>query len=224
MSFHSWEHTPHWAVTSKLLISKHQQVQLLEAAKVLVGMNGEPVVDSNESALHNDSSDLSSDSPAPSGTSDIREEDEEDEEDDASSRTSTPSLDGSAARRAIHAYRTPKREDSYSSAFSRSYQSIPEEHLTATSAPIEQNGLSHYRQWQHERPSTSHSNAAGRFVSAEEQRDVSSAADGLVSFSLTTPTYGPTYLGSSDIPPIPEIPSKYKPALAQYRNDVEMIE
>ncbi|KAL5629089.1 hypothetical protein BROUX41_002480 [Berkeleyomyces rouxiae] len=36
---HLWEHTPEWSYTSKLLISKHQQVQLLEAASVLVAMN-----------------------------------------------------------------------------------------------------------------------------------------------------------------------------------------
>jgi len=35
----SWEHSPHWSQTSKLLISKHQQVQLLEAAQILVHMN-----------------------------------------------------------------------------------------------------------------------------------------------------------------------------------------
>lgn len=38
---HLWEHTPEWNVTSKLLISKHQQVQLLEAASILVSMNEE---------------------------------------------------------------------------------------------------------------------------------------------------------------------------------------
>lgn len=37
-----WEHTPEWSYTSKLLISKHQQVQLLEAATVLVAMNTQP--------------------------------------------------------------------------------------------------------------------------------------------------------------------------------------
>lgn len=37
-----WEHTPEWSYTSKLLISKHQQVQLLEAASVLVAMNDQP--------------------------------------------------------------------------------------------------------------------------------------------------------------------------------------
>ncbi|ODQ63192.1 hypothetical protein NADFUDRAFT_44108 [Nadsonia fulvescens var. elongata DSM 6958] len=36
---HLWEHTPEWNVTSKLLISKHQQVQLLEAASILVSIN-----------------------------------------------------------------------------------------------------------------------------------------------------------------------------------------
>lgn len=38
---HLWEHTPEWNITSKLLMSKHQQVQLLEAASVLVSMNEE---------------------------------------------------------------------------------------------------------------------------------------------------------------------------------------
>eukprot|EP00842_Homolaphlyctis_polyrhiza_P002935 jgi/Hompol1/3642/HPOL_000274-RA len=37
LSKHRWEHTDQWKATSKLSISKHQQVQLLEAASVLVG-------------------------------------------------------------------------------------------------------------------------------------------------------------------------------------------
>ncbi|KAI0777640.1 hypothetical protein BD413DRAFT_468169 [Trametes elegans] len=32
---HRWEHSPHWRETSKFLLSKHQQVQLLEAAAIL---------------------------------------------------------------------------------------------------------------------------------------------------------------------------------------------
>ncbi|KAI0090663.1 hypothetical protein BDY19DRAFT_936581 [Irpex rosettiformis] len=32
---HRWEHTPHWREASKLMLSKHQQVQLLEAAAIL---------------------------------------------------------------------------------------------------------------------------------------------------------------------------------------------
>ncbi|GMF47517.1 unnamed protein product [[Candida] boidinii] len=35
---HLWEHTPEWNMTKKLSISKHQQVQLLEAASILCGM------------------------------------------------------------------------------------------------------------------------------------------------------------------------------------------
>lgn len=36
---HLWEHTPEWKMTKKFVMSKHQQVQLLEAASILVGMN-----------------------------------------------------------------------------------------------------------------------------------------------------------------------------------------
>ncbi|KIY62869.1 hypothetical protein CYLTODRAFT_426591 [Cylindrobasidium torrendii FP15055 ss-10] len=32
---HRWEHTPHWRESSKYVLSKHQQVQLLEAAAIL---------------------------------------------------------------------------------------------------------------------------------------------------------------------------------------------
>ncbi|KAI0826664.1 hypothetical protein BC628DRAFT_1373591 [Trametes gibbosa] len=32
---HRWEHSPHWREASKFLLSKHQQVQLLEAAAIL---------------------------------------------------------------------------------------------------------------------------------------------------------------------------------------------
>ncbi|KAF8628966.1 hypothetical protein AX15_003622 [Amanita polypyramis BW_CC] len=32
---HRWEHTPHWCEASKYVLSKHQQVQLLEAAAIL---------------------------------------------------------------------------------------------------------------------------------------------------------------------------------------------
>lgn len=32
LSKHRWEHSPHWGTSSKLLLSKHQQVQLLEVS------------------------------------------------------------------------------------------------------------------------------------------------------------------------------------------------
>src|SRR5690349_9343806 len=65
-----WEHTPEWTYTSKLLISKHQQVQLLEAASILVSMkpdgpqNG--IIDGSTSAIMNtDSSNESSSDATP---------------------------------------------------------------------------------------------------------------------------------------------------------------
>lgn len=36
---HRWEHSPHWREASKFLLSKHQQVQLLEAAAILSHMS-----------------------------------------------------------------------------------------------------------------------------------------------------------------------------------------
>ncbi|KAK2005323.1 hypothetical protein LZ32DRAFT_623807 [Colletotrichum eremochloae] len=72
---HLWEHTPEWSLTSKLLISKHQQVQLLEAASVLLTMNHGK--EDGDAATPPDSakdfpSDQESASPAASGYSDER--------------------------------------------------------------------------------------------------------------------------------------------------------
>ncbi|KAF7792776.1 hypothetical protein EIP86_003874 [Pleurotus ostreatoroseus] len=36
---HRWEHSPHWREASKFMLSKHQQVQLLEAAAILTHMS-----------------------------------------------------------------------------------------------------------------------------------------------------------------------------------------
>ena len=36
---HRWEHSPHWREASKFLLSKHQQVQLLEAAAILTHLD-----------------------------------------------------------------------------------------------------------------------------------------------------------------------------------------
>lgn len=36
---HRWEHSEQWEITSKLLLTKHQQVQMLEAAAILVSMD-----------------------------------------------------------------------------------------------------------------------------------------------------------------------------------------
>jgi hypothetical protein len=39
---HRWEHSPHWREASKFVLSKHQQVQLLEAAAILSHMSTSP--------------------------------------------------------------------------------------------------------------------------------------------------------------------------------------
>lgn len=50
---HKWEHTLAWQETSKLSISKHQQVQLLEAATVLIDLAKYDVYSENEiNVLH----------------------------------------------------------------------------------------------------------------------------------------------------------------------------
>ncbi|KAI9343011.1 hypothetical protein BD770DRAFT_398423 [Pilaira anomala] len=36
---HRWEHSEEWEVTKKLSLTKHQQVQMLEAAAILIGMD-----------------------------------------------------------------------------------------------------------------------------------------------------------------------------------------
>ncbi len=41
LSKHKWEHSEHWKEASKFSLSKHQQVQMLEAASILVGFNGD---------------------------------------------------------------------------------------------------------------------------------------------------------------------------------------
>ncbi|KAK6465514.1 C2H2 zinc finger domain-containing protein [Scheffersomyces coipomensis] len=71
---HLWEHTPEWNVTKRLSISKHQQVQLLEAASILVGMNeptGTPNQPQSQSQSTNGNPNYSDDSPfSPSNSAD----------------------------------------------------------------------------------------------------------------------------------------------------------
>lgn len=57
---HLWEHTAEWQSTKKLLISKHQQAQLLEAASILCSLSESSIQpsnlsNSNSSSLINDS-------------------------------------------------------------------------------------------------------------------------------------------------------------------------
>ena len=183
-----WEHTPEWSYTSKLLISKHQQVQLLEAASVLVGMNQDEPVEAENAKVTD--SDHSSASPAASGSSDIREDD------DYSSAETTPppmseqygSVDGMDPGRR-------KRHSGTSSSFSRSYQSAPSFSLPPGSA------FGHYNQQR--RPSTS------GFASTAEDDDEAglvAAVETLCTFG--TPRKGPVLL-PADVPPVPPLPAQY---------------
>lgn len=196
----SWEHTPQWQVTSKLLISKHQQVQLLEAASVLVAMNQ----DAKEGHDSDDSS-----SPAASGSSDTRDE-------DLSSNETTPP----PQRDEEH-----KRFSGNSSLYSRSYQSV----FSNGSAPNGDHGFSHHRQWSastNSRPMTANTSIAESYFGDEDPQDLA-AAVGLLSCSYGTPISGPTGIGY-DVPPVPPLPAKYQTHTTKfnsnYRNqgDVEM--
>lgn len=44
---HRWEHSEEWEITKNLPLTKHQQVQMLEAAAILVGMDRRIIVEEN---------------------------------------------------------------------------------------------------------------------------------------------------------------------------------
>ena len=182
-----WEHHEAWSYTSKLLISKHQQVQLLEAAQVLIGMNqdGQSIPDTAKTT----DSDNSSASPAASGSSDIRDDD-----DYLSAETTPPPMsehyhipDGLDTARG-------KRYSGNSSSFSRSYQSAPSSSLPAGSA------FSHY--FAQRRPSSSGIAAPAD----EEEVGLAAAVASLCSFG--TPRNAPVLL-PADVPPVPPLPAQY---------------
>jgi hypothetical protein len=187
---HLWEHTPEWQYTSKLLISKHQQVQLLEAASVLVAMNAE-----GESSKD---SDHSSASPAASGSSDPRED-----ELSSTDTTPPPQIDEAAGSYSTSRsnFGRSKRFSTNSSAYSQSYQST---------SVFSDGGHhpSHYRQWSNDgRPTTSGTSVAGSYYEDEDQADLA-AAVGLLSCSFGTPKSGPMALGP-DVPPVPPLPARF---------------
>ncbi|EOD52916.1 putative c2h2 finger domain protein [Neofusicoccum parvum UCRNP2] len=186
-----WEHTPEWAITSKLLISKHQQVQLLEAASVLVNMNAEAA-----EAAKAAESDHSSASPAGSGSSDYRD-------DGMSSAETTPPPHDDVAVGSYTGGRFPnKRFSSNSSAYSQSYQS--NNSVFSESAP--HGYLNFYRQQSTDgRPTTSGTSATA--YDDEDQADLA-AAVGLLSCSYGTPQSKPTML-PPDVPPVPPLPARF---------------
>ncbi|CAG8983819.1 hypothetical protein HYALB_00006785 [Hymenoscyphus albidus] len=185
---HLWEHTPEWSFTSKLLISKHQQVQLLEAASVLLTMNqgGTTPPDSAKDFQ----SDQDSASPAPSGS---------ELNDRASSADTTPPPNMDVYRSGSH-----KR---YSSGYGywRSYQSASSAHsVNGESMPLGSD-FGYHRQPSHERRPPS----VGFNRNAED--DGLAAAVELLSCSFGstgTPRTLPVTL-PEDAPPVPHIPAQY---------------
>lgn len=196
--FCRWEHTPEWSYTSKLLISKHQQVQLLEAASVLVAMNNTPkdtATSTPPDSARDFASDQDSASPTASGYSD--------QNDGRSSADTTPppQLDGMNVTNA--SFRTLSKRYSSGSGFSRSYQSAPSVHSVTGSAP-NGNGFGHYRQLsQDQRPPSSGKNTTG-----QEDRDLAAAVE-LLSCSFNSNGGSRTVHLPPDAPPVPPLPARY---------------
>ncbi|OJJ51335.1 hypothetical protein ASPZODRAFT_138438 [Penicilliopsis zonata CBS 506.65] len=195
LSKHMWEHDPAWAITSKLLISKHQQVQLLEAATVLVNMNIDPV--SAEESLEADSE---TSSPSPGASSEIRDG-------LSSTETTPPPMEEADEDQAdwdmsgVPAAGPKRFSVSNISGYSRSYQSIPSSSFNG-SAPLHSPAFSsHFRQSSIDtRPST-----ADTKLPDEDEADLA-AAIGLCNFG--TPRTGPVPM-SPDVPPVPPLPARF---------------
>ncbi|KAJ5094563.1 hypothetical protein N7456_010424 [Penicillium angulare] len=195
LSKHMWEHDPAWAVTSKLLISKHQQVQLLEAATVLVTMN--------QDDPENPEADSEVSSASPDASSDVR--------DGLSSAETTPppmdeEEDDDFEMSGMPTNWTKRPSVSNASAFSRSYQSIPSSSYN-DSAPLHSPAFSHFRQSSIDtRPST-----ADTRLHEDDEADLA-AAIGLCNFG--TPRTGPVSL-TPDVPPVPPLPARYLDSSSQ---------
>jgi hypothetical protein len=184
--FGRWEHTPEWQLTSKLLISKHQQVQLLEAASVLVAMNqtlgDKDSIDSPLAGPRSDSvSGMSSSEDSPS-----------------------PRLDGAThmggAGMDLEPSGMRKRFSSNSSAYSRSYES---------SVFSDGRDHGHHRQWSSDhigRPTTSGTSVAGSLT--DDELAEQTAAASLLSCSYGTAASGNAY--AFDIPPVPPVPARFQ--------------
>lgn len=196
LSKHLWEHTPQWSYTSKLLISKHQQVQLLEAASVLVAMNqdGNTPPDSAKDFQ----SDQDSASPAASGSSE--------QHDGASSADTTPPPQVDMFNTySSSSYSSRHKRYSSGQSFSRSYQSAPSTNLLNGGSVPNTPGFGHHRQPSHERRPLSSG------VSRNHEDDGLAAAVELLSCSfgsIGTPRTIPVIL-PEDAPPVPNIPAQY---------------
>jgi hypothetical protein len=179
-----------------LLISKHQQVQLLEAASVLLTMNQEGTTPPD--SAKDFQSDQDSASPAASGSSEPH--------DHVSSADTTPPPQADAFNTySTGSYTGRHKRHSSGHGFSRSYQSAPSagNPLYSGSAP-KNSGFGHYRQPSHElRPLSSG-------INPNHEDDGLAAAVELLSCSFGSATSRtiPVTL-PDDAPPVPHIPAQY---------------
>jgi hypothetical protein len=190
-----WEHTPEWSYTSKLLISKHQQVQLLEAASVLVAMNQDGPTPPPSAKDFN--SDQDSASPAASGSSDPR--------DSLSSTDTTPPPQTEATYGQSYtgsSFAGHRKRYSSGNNFSRSYQSAPSNGLHVGSISNGSAFGSYGQQSQSGRPLSS-----GISGGLEDEAGLAAAVE-LLSCSFGTPRTGPVTL-PPDVPPVPPLPARY---------------
>ncbi|KAK3900109.1 hypothetical protein C8A05DRAFT_45986 [Staphylotrichum tortipilum] len=211
---HLWEHTPEWSYTSKLLISKHQQVQLLEAASVLVAMNNnastDPVAAANPTTTTppdsaRDFSDRDSASPAASGYS---------EQQDRGSADTTPPPQLDAIHAANASYRSFGKRYSSGSGLSRSYQTAPYASSAAGSVPSVSGFGQHFRQLsQDQRPMSSGRNATGQddreLAAAVELLSCSFNSNGGGGAASRMMATGTTVHLPADAPPVPPLPAQY---------------
>jgi hypothetical protein len=168
-----------------LLISKHQQVQLLEAASVLCNMTSESSP-THQFDVESAAIEASEDSSASPGFSSSEMQDEL-----SSVETTPPPMSEGA-------YPVPdsKRFSSGSNGFSRSYRSIPS---SSYAESFHSPGLPPHRLSGVDfRPGTS----------GTDDGTLAAATAGL-SFSSGTPRTKPAYL-AADVPPVPPLPQQYQ--------------
>ncbi|KAI0128852.1 hypothetical protein BJ170DRAFT_732544 [Xylariales sp. AK1849] len=192
-----WEHTPEWSYTSKLLISKHQQVQLLEAASVLVQMNNDKdATTPPDSARDFPSEPESAASPAASGYSDLH--------DGRSSADTTPPPQAEAFHGTSgFAYRDASKRYSSGSGYARSYQSVSSNGFVAGSVPSG-SGFGHNRHGSSDRRPPS----SGRNNTGQEDRDLAAAVE-LLSCSFGSNGGSRDTRLPDDAPPVPPLPAQY---------------
>ncbi|KAI9679818.1 MAG: hypothetical protein M1817_004832 [Caeruleum heppii] len=192
---HLWEHTPEWSYTSKLLISKHQQVQLLEAASVLVAMNQDPTTPPD--SARDFSSEHSSASPAASASPELR--------DDISSTDTTPPPQGDDHMHAAVGGQQ-KRNSGRGLSTAYSHEVLGFGSLGPGSVPSTSSNFSHVRHTSSGARSTASIGAPS--LDRDDEAAGLAAAVELLSCSFGTPRSGPTNL-PPDVPPVPPLPARF---------------